>query len=144
MLKSLIQLCAATLFAITLAALLSATPQQAAAAQANGTKPVKPTPEALAKARSIYKIDCAVCHGDNGDGKTSLATDMNLTLDDWTTPAALANKSDKELFDQIRIGKDKMPPEDAGRAKDDDVWNIVVYIRSFSKGSAAASAAAPK
>jgi hypothetical protein len=31
-----------------------------------------------------------------------------------------------------------MPPEDAGRAKDDDVRNLIVYIRSFSKGQPAA------
>ena len=130
MLKSLIQLCAATLFAIALAA----------AAQAPGVNPVKPTPAGLAKAKTIYTNDCSMCHGDKGDGKTSLASDMSLTLDDWTSPTALANKSDKDLFDQIRNGKDKMPPEDATRAKDDDVWNLVTYIRGMSKGSAAASA----
>jgi hypothetical protein len=31
-----------------------------------------------------------------------------------------------------------MPPEAEGRAKDDMVWNLVIYIRSFSKGQAAA------
>ena len=144
MLKSLLHLSAATLFAAALAALLCATPQQTATAQANGTNPVKQTPEVLAKAKAIYQIDCAMCHGDNGDGKTDLATGMSLTMPDWTTPATLAGKSDKELFDLIRAGKDKMPPEDTGRAKDPDVWGLILYIRNLSQPQAAAPASAPK
>ena len=106
--------------------------------------PVKPTPESQAKAKGLYTIDCAMCHGDNGNGKTDLATSMSLTLDDWTDPNTLANHQDGELFSVIRNGKgDKMPPEGEGRAKDDLVWNLIIYIRSFSKGQPAAAAAAP-
>jgi mono/diheme cytochrome c family protein len=101
--------------------------------------PVKPTPESQAKAKNLYAIDCAVCHGDNGNGKTDLATSMSLTLADWTDPKSLENHQDGELYNIIRNGKgDKMPPEAEGRAKDDMVWNLVIYIRSFSKGQAAA------
>jgi mono/diheme cytochrome c family protein len=99
--------------------------------------PVKATAESQAKAKSFYGIDCAMCHGDNGNGKTDLATSMGLTLSDWTDSKALADKSDGELFAIIRNGKDKMPPEDTGRAKDDEVWNLVIYIRSFSKTQSA-------
>jgi hypothetical protein len=44
---------------------------------------------------------------------------------------------DSEIFDVIRKGKDKMPPEEAARAKDDDVWNIIIYIRGLSKNGVA-------
>jgi hypothetical protein len=57
-----------------------------------------------------------------------------MTMTDWTTPGALAGKSDGDLFEIIRKGKDKMPPEEANRAKDDDVWNLVIYVRSLAKG----------
>lgn len=112
------------------------TPPPAAATR----NPVKPTAESQAKARSIYQIDCAVCHGDNGNGKTDLAASMGLTLEDWTKPSTLAGNQDWELFNVIRNGKDKMPPESEGRATDTEVWNLVIYIRSFS---APAPAAAP-
>ena len=26
-----------------------------------------------------------------------------------------------------------MPPESSGRANDNEVWNLIIYIRSFSK-----------
>jgi len=108
---------------------------------ANTKNPVKPTPESQAKAKSIYRIDCAMCHGDNGNGKTDLAASMGLTLVDWTNPATLADKQDWELFNIIRVGKDKMPPETEGRATDTEVWNLVIYIRSFSKSQPPAPAA---
>jgi mono/diheme cytochrome c family protein len=96
--------------------------------------PVKPTAESQAKAKSLYQIDCALCHGDNGNGKSDWATSMNLTLSDWTDPKTFAGQEDWELFNIIRNGKGaNMPPEGEGRAKDAEVWNLVIYIRSFSK-----------
>jgi mono/diheme cytochrome c family protein len=94
---------------------------------------VKPTAESQAKAKKLYEVDCAMCHGDNGNGKTDLASGMQLKLTDWTNPNTLEGKQDQELFTVIRNGKDKMPPEAEGRAKNDEVWNLVIYIRSMSK-----------
>jgi cytochrome c5 len=113
-------------------------PQEAAPAPANH---VKVTAASQDKAKKLYAVDCTICHGETGDGKTDLAKDMQLNLADWTDPQTLAGKSDQELFNIIRKGKDKMPPEDASRAKDDEVWNLVVYLRSLSK---AQPAPAPK
>ncbi len=99
-----------------------------AAAKVN---PVKPTPESMAKAKKTYAIDCAMCHGEKGDGKGDLAADMkNVT--DFTAPDAMKNHTDGELFYIIRKGKGEMPPE-GDRAKDDDVWGLVNYIRAFAK-----------
>jgi cytochrome c5 len=85
--------------------------------------------------KQIYKNDCAICHGDVGDGKGDIGKDMNLL--DWTNPTTLAAKSDQELFDNIRKGSAKMPPEDPSRAKDDEIKGLVKFIRAFSKGHAA-------
>jgi len=105
--------------------------------------PVKATAESQANAKSLYQRDCALCHADNGSGKSDLASSMNLTLDDWTNPATLANRTDGSLFNVIRNGKgDKMPAEDASRAKDAEVWNLIVYLRKFAKNQPAPSAPA--
>jgi len=89
------------------------------------------------RAKKIYAVDCALCHGDNGNGQTDLAKSMELKLLDWTDPKALASMSDQDLFNVIRKGKDKMPPEDPNRAKDDEVKGLVQYIREFSKNAPA-------
>ncbi len=94
--------------------------------------------EITAHVKQIYKNDCALCHGDNGNGKSEIAESMKLTLLDYTDPKSLAGKSDQELFDAIRKGRgDKMPPEDAVRAKDAEVRGLVAYVRSLSKGQSA-------
>lgn len=99
-----------------------------AAARVN---PVKPTAESLAKGKKLYGFDCAMCHGKDGDGKGDMASDVkNVT--DFTNPDTLKNRTDGELFYVIRKGKGEMPPE-GDRAKDDDIWNLVNYVRSFAK-----------
>jgi mono/diheme cytochrome c family protein len=133
MLKPFLLLSATILFAMTALPALGGTPQASAPGPAAGGNPVKPTADSQAKAKSLYQIDCAMCHGDNGNGKTDLATSMGLTLEDWSDAKTLAGKPDKDLFDVIRKGKDKMPPEVEGRAKDDMVWNLIIYIRAFGK-----------
>jgi mono/diheme cytochrome c family protein len=99
-----------------------------AAARVN---PVKPTPESLAKGKKTYGVDCEMCHGEKGDGKGDMASDMkNVT--DFTNPDALKNRTDGELFYVIRNGTGEMPAE-GDRAKDNDIWNLVNYIRSLAK-----------
>src|SRR3982074_2546241 len=94
--------------------------------------PVKPTAESLAKGKKMYGYDCAMCHGKAGDGKGDMASDYkNVT--DFTNPDALKNRTDGELFYITRNGKGSdMPPED-NRAKNDEIWNMVNYIKSFAK-----------
>jgi mono/diheme cytochrome c family protein len=94
--------------------------------------PVKPTPESQAHAKKVYGYDCAMCHGENGNGKGDLVADLKLVMKDQTDPAALKDMTDGELFYIIKNGKDKMPGE-GERAKPDDIWNLVILVRSFSK-----------
>jgi mono/diheme cytochrome c family protein len=124
-------------FAFTTTAALRSMAQENAPepAAATARRPVKPTAESQAHAKKLYSIDCAMCHGDNGDGKTDMAKDMELSLSDWTKPESLASKPDEVLFKAIRNGKGKMPAEDAQRADDDVVWNLIIYIRNMPKMS---------
>ena len=158
MLKSFLLFFAVALLAVACLPLQGRSPQQTAPAPtpapaltppqtvttqpaAPVKNPVKPTAESQAKAKGLYQIDCAMCHGENGNGKTDLATSMSLTIEDWTNPATLGNKQDWELFNVIRTGKDKMPAETEGRSTDTEVWNLIIYIRGFSKGQSPAPAA---
>ena len=94
--------------------------------------PVKPTPESQAHAKKVYGYDCAMCHGENGNGKGDLVADLKLVMKDQTDPAALKDMTDGELFYIIKNGKGKMSGE-GDRAKTDDIWNLVILVRSFSK-----------
>ena len=96
----------------------------------NQSNPVKPSPESLARGKKIYSYDCTVCHGKDGDGKGDM-TDMK-GIPDFTDPEALKGHTDGDLFYIIQKGKGEMPPE-GDRAKPEDIWNLVNYVRSFAK-----------
>ena len=101
------------------------------------TNPVKPTASSTAQAKKTYGYDCAMCHGADGDGKGDLAVDMKLKLTDYRDPAALKDKTDGELFYIIKNGIGDMPSE-GDRAKPDEIWNLVIYIRSLARKEPAA------
>jgi mono/diheme cytochrome c family protein len=125
---------------VLLTLLLSAVPQEPPAAPAAPTdaaaksvvNPVKPTAESQAFAKKMYGYDCAVCHGEKGDGKGELAAEQKPPLKDWTDAAALKDLSDGEMFNVIKSGKGTMPGE-GERLKPDQVWNMVILVRSYSK-----------
>lgn len=112
------------------------------AAYANKMNPVAPTPASQARAKQIYGWDCAPCHGDNGDGKGSVAAEQKLTIADFRDPNSLKQLKDGEIFYIIRYGKGQMPAED-GRAKTDEAWNLVIYLREMEQSPAPASAQPP-
>ncbi len=103
---------------------------------AQKSNPVKPTPAVLAAAKKTWNIDCAMCHGADGGGKSDLATDMKLNLLDYRDPDALKNMTDGELYWIIEKGKGQMTGE-GDRVKSPEIWGLVNYVRSFSKKSTA-------
>ena len=106
----------------------TAIPVEAAKAQ----NPVKTSPESLARAKKWWAIDCAMCHGKDGDGKGETAQDMKLAIKDFTDPATLKDRTDGEIFYIIKNGHQDMPPE-GPRVKVEENWDLVNYVRSLSK-----------
>ena len=107
-------------------------PSSVPADAAQMVNPVKPTAEVMARAKKMYGYDCAMCHGENGNGKGDLVADMKLTLKDYSDPAALKDVSDGEIFSIIKNGKGQMTGE-GDRAKPSDIWGMVLYVRSLAK-----------
>ena len=100
--------------------------------EAKKENPVKASDSSIADGKRIYKIDCAMCHGEQGDGKTELAASMELNLRDLREPARMKEYTDGALAFLILKGKGKMPGEE-GRLKGNQVWNVVNYLRSVVK-----------
>jgi mono/diheme cytochrome c family protein len=97
--------------------------------------PVKPTPESLAEGKRIYGYDCTGCHGATGDGKTEAGKE--LKVGDFTDPNTLKDRTDGELFYVIKNGRGAMPLE-GDRVKEEQIWDLVNYVRSLVKKKAAA------
>jgi mono/diheme cytochrome c family protein len=92
-----------------------------------------------ARAKEIYRRDCLVCHGANGDGRTDILKDRNLALPDWSDPNSLGGRADQQLFNVVRFGRGKMPAESAGRADDGEVRDLIHYIRTMARAEAVVS-----
>ena len=109
-------------------------PAAASPAPVKKENPVKSSPEVLAAAKKVFGYDCAMCHGESGNGKGDLVESMSLKMKDWHDPAVLTGLSDGEIFDLIVKGKDKMVGE-GDRLAPAKVWGLVHYVRTFAKKS---------
>jgi mono/diheme cytochrome c family protein len=103
------------------------------AADAERKNPVKPTRDGLAEAKKLYGYHCAMCHGENGDGKGDLAAQMKLELNDWRNAATISKYTDGALFYIVTNGRGRMVGGEGDRAKEEVRWNLVNLVRSFGK-----------
>lgn len=121
------------IFAFTLFSQQSEAPKSKPKAPATaGDSEKSKSQESLEKAKKLYGYDCAMCHGETGDGKGDLSADYAGKLKDLSDPATLKDVTDNDLFTLIKDGKGDMPPE-GKRAKDDDLHGLVHYVRSLAK-----------
>jgi mono/diheme cytochrome c family protein len=93
--------------------------------------PVRFTEVSVDRGKKIFNTQCALCHGEKGDGKGDLAADMKLTLSDFTKSETLKDRTDGELFWIITVGKDPMPGQ-GQRMTEVRRWNLVNYLRALS------------
>ena len=92
--------------------------------------PVKPTTESIAQGKRLYAVDCAFCHGANGDGKGEVAVSENMNLKDLRDAATLKGRTDGEIYYLLKKGRGHMPLEPI-RSSPNDLWNLVNYVRSL-------------
>jgi mono/diheme cytochrome c family protein len=104
--------------------------QNAASAIKN---PIAASPESLAAGKQVYLRNCAPCHGSSGEGGPG--NDLIPAAPDLTDAAWDHGSTDGEIFASIKTGiapEFNMTPF-KDRLKDDDIWNVVNYVRSVAK-----------
>ena len=95
--------------------------------------PVTSTPESITVGQESYDQYCASCHGSTGEGGVGndlIPDSPNLTDETWDH-----GSTDGNIFDAIKNG---VPPNFdmipwSNRLTDDEVWNVVNYLRSLAK-----------
>jgi mono/diheme cytochrome c family protein len=93
--------------------------------------PVAATESTLAAGQKIYSKTCAMCHGKTGGADGPAVIELNIHPAKLADPQ-LATQSDGALFWKITSGKKPMPAY-GKRLSETDRWNLVNYIRTFSK-----------
>lgn len=94
--------------------------------------PIEATRESLVAGRQRYVFLCRQCHGNRGagDGDMSHAGGIpsDFTDDVWTYGA-----SDGEIFTVIKEGVTADMQGYGNQLRDEDIWNLVNYIKSLSR-----------
>jgi cytochrome c len=96
--------------------------------------PVPFSKPSIARGRILYTRACTECHG--ADGKSLVDVVANAT--DLTNPKAWkSGTSEGEIFRSIRDGAgEAMPPFAEKISKEEDLWNLVNYLRNLWPDSA--------
>jgi disulfide bond formation protein DsbB len=105
------------------------------AAQANEALAAPSTQGDPLAGKEKFTATCSACHGPAGEGIPGLGKDMK-------TSQFIAGKTDQELVEFIKVGRDPsdplnttgvaMPPKGGNPAlNDDDLYDIVSYIRTL-------------
>jgi mono/diheme cytochrome c family protein len=92
------------------------------------------SPEARQAGRIIFAANCAICHGAGGDGRGARRAGINpppanLTLPPWSDPANAGR-----TFLAIRNGVPRTAMPSWPTLADNQIWQLVAYIRSLEGG----------
>lgn len=90
-----------------------------------------------AKGKQMYNQYCATCHGLTGKGDGQAAAALNPKPRDFTDKGVMGPLSDDDLFKVIQgggaaVGKSPMMPPWGGSLKDQDIRDVISYIRGLS------------
>jgi mono/diheme cytochrome c family protein len=80
---------------------------------------------------ALYTKNCASCHGKAGLGDGVKARSLKDFPGDFSK-AEYQGQTDGDHFYKTKFGRAEMPKYD-GKLADNDIWNIVNYMRTFKK-----------
>lgn len=87
-----------------------------------------------ASAASLWKNQCAKCHGDDGRGQTKAG--HKLYIGDLSDPKLQAKFTDEQAFNSIKFGlkdaKGKAIMKPARRVTDEEVRALVAHVRALT------------
>jgi mono/diheme cytochrome c family protein len=119
------------LFALSVAAVAQPKPWVVPAEYKTKKNPIAQSDESNKAGMSLYTKNCASCHGKTGLGDGVKARALKEFPGDFSK-AEYQNQTDGEHFYKTKFGRGEMPKYE-GKLSDDDIWNMVNYMRTFKK-----------
>ena len=93
--------------------------------------PIAKSDASTTAGKTLFSKTCAACHGKTGLGDGPKAKSLKTVATDFSK-AESQNQTDGEHFYKTKTGRGDMPKYE-GKLSDDDIWNIVNYVRTFKK-----------
>jgi mono/diheme cytochrome c family protein len=93
--------------------------------------PVPSSPNSLQRGKTLFGINCVMCHGAGGTGNGAVGAFFNPKPFNLTS-SAVQNLQDNELFLVITQGFGVMPPA-AENLSPEERWDVINYVRTLKK-----------
>ncbi len=92
----------------------------------------------LAKGKASFEQICASCHGVSGKGDGPAATALSPKPRDLTDKKYMSGLKDDYIKKLVKeggqaVGKSPLMPPMGSALKDDDLENVIAYVRSLGK-----------
>lgn len=90
------------------------------------------------KGKALYAQQCASCHGVGGKGDGPAAAMLNPKPGNLTDKTYMAGLKDEQLVEAIKkgggaVGKSPLMPPFGAAMKDNDIRDVVAFLRSLAK-----------
>jgi mono/diheme cytochrome c family protein len=100
--------------------------------------PVEVTPQNILAGKTLFHVDakptaCKVCHGISGDGLGILFHRVEPKPRNFTCVHTMDDLPDGQLFWVIKNGSPGTAMPSFSYLADEQVWQLILYLRSFSK-----------
>ena len=107
-------------------------PWNVPADKAKAANTVKTDAVSIAAGKVLWGQHCSSCHGKAGLGDGTKAAQLETTPPDFSK-AVVQGQSDGALFFKTSEGRDDMPSFKKKIPDQEDIWNLVNYMRTFKK-----------
>jgi len=94
--------------------------------------PVKADAASADAGKAIWAKQCQSCHGKSGKGDGTKAAGLKTPPGDFTQ-ASTQGETDGALFYKTNEGRDDMPSFKKKLPDEEDIWNVINYVRTFKK-----------
>ena len=93
---------------------------------------VKSSGESISSGKELWAQHCQSCHGKKGLGDGSKAATLKTEPGDFSL-SETQKQSDGSMFYKISEGRKDMPSFKKKIPEEDDIWNLVNFIRTLKK-----------
>ena len=99
---------------------------------AKKANPVKTDAVSVSAGKALWSQHCSSCHGKAGLGDGSKAAQLKTEPGDFSTDL-VQKQPNGALFFKISEGRSDMPSFKKKLESEEDIWNLINYIRTLKK-----------
>ena len=90
------------------------------------------TPTVVEGGAELYQVNCARCHGDQGQGDGPDAASLSTPPADLTNQAFMVEKSAADFFQGMAVGIPPDMPAFGDSLTEDELWALAAFVRTLT------------